>query len=265
MKNLVLVKMLILSVLVSGMFSCCTSHKDKKIPVTTDSELARKLYFEADALFEKVYISEAVAQLEEALAVDPDFFMAAYGLATYYMFLEDNSDFLKYAAQAIRSDITLSKGENLLKGALQKLMVDQNADVTELGRELVKFYPDDPYAYFHFTFFQQITEDYQGQVENLLKAAEIKEDPANVLNTLGYTYMAMEQFKEAAEVFDRYIELKPDEPNPYDSKGDYYMAVEEYGKAYDSFMKAVDIDSTWTGSLQKATKARAMTNSSEKE
>lgn len=261
----VIVKILILSVLVFGLVSCNTSHKDKKIPFTTDSELARKLYFEADELFEKVYISEAVAHLEEALAEDPDFFMAAYGLATHYMFFEDNRDFLKYAAQAIRSDITLSKGENLLKTALQKLMVDQNADVTDLGRELVKLYPDDPYAYFHLTFFQQITEDYQGQVENLLKAAEIKEDPANVLNTLGYTYMAMEQFNEAAEAFDKYIELKPDEPNPYDSKGDYYMAVEEYGKAYDSFMKAVDIDSTWTESLQKAKQAHTMINSPEKE
>jgi len=73
--------------------------------------------------------------------------------------------------------------------------------------------------------------------------------------------MDMERFDEAAEALDKYIELKPDEPNPYDSKGDYYMAVEEYGKAYESFMKAVGIDSTWTGSLRKANKTRAMINS----
>lgn len=263
MKNLVPVKMLILSVLGFWIFSCGTSYKNEKIPVTTDSESALKLYIEADELFEKVYISEAVAHLEEALAEDPDFFMAAYGLATHFMFFEDNSDFLKYAAQAIRSDITLSRGENLLKDALQKLMVDQNADVTHFGKDLVKLYPDDPYAYFHLTFFQQIIEDYQGQVDNLMKAAKLKEDPANVFNTLGYTYMAMEKFEEAAEAFDKYIELKPDEPNPYDSKGDYYMAVEEYGKADDSFMKAFELDSTWTGSLQKANKARILINSTE--
>jgi tetratricopeptide (TPR) repeat protein len=152
LKNRVFVKMMILSVLVLWMISCITSVKDEKIPVSTESENARLLYLRADTLFEKVYISEAVALLEDALA----------------------------------------------------------------------------------------------------------EDPVNILNTLGYTYMAMEQFEEAAKALDKYIELKPDDPNPYDSKGDYYMAVEEYGKAYESFMKAVKIDSTWTGSLQKANRARAM-------
>jgi hypothetical protein len=47
-------------------------------------------------------------------------------------------------------------------------------------------------AYFHLAFFQQIIEDYQGQVVTLLKNAEIKEDPANVYNSLGNTYMAGE-------------------------------------------------------------------------
>jgi tetratricopeptide (TPR) repeat protein len=142
-----------------------------------------------------------------------------------------------------------------------KSVKDQNADVTESGKELVKLYPNDPDAYFHLAFFQQIIEDYQGQVETLLKAAEIKEDPAYVYNSLGYTYMAMGQFDDAAKALDKYLGLKPEEPNPYDSKGDYYMAVEEYGKAYESFMKAVEIDSTWTGSLRKAKKASAMINS----
>ena len=261
MKNREIVKMLILSFLALWVISCATSVKDEKIPFTTGSERARLLYHRADALFEKVYISEAVALLEEALEEDPDFFMAAYGLATHYMFFEDNRDFLKYAAQAIQSEISLSKGENLLKAALHELLEDQNKDVTEFGKELVKLYPDDPDAYFHLTFFKQITGDYQGQVETLLKAAEIIDDPSNIYNTLGYTYMDMERFDEAAEALDKYIELKPDEPNPYDSKGDYYMAVEEYGKAYESFMKAVGIDSTWTGSLRKANKARAMIKS----
>jgi Tfp pilus assembly protein PilF len=251
----VTVKMLILSVLVFWVASCNTSVKEEKIPVTTESEGARMLYLKADALFEKVYISEAVALLEEALEEDPDFFMAAYGLATHYMFFEDNRDFRKYAALAIQSEITLSKGENLLKAALQTLLEDQDADVTEFGKELVKLYPNDLYAYFHLTFFQQITEDYQGQVETLLKVAEIKEDPANIFNSLGYSYMDMGQFNDAEKALDKYLELKPEEPNPYDSKGDYYMAIEEYGKAYESFMKAVEMDSTWTGSLRKAKKA----------
>lgn len=258
MRSRIFVNRLMFPVLVLWLFSCSNSVKNEKIPLSTVSEDARVLYLRADALFEKVYITEAIDFLEEALEEDPDFFMAAYGLATHYMFLEDNGEFLKYATQAVRSETTLSKGENLLKTALKTLLEDQQADVTEYGKELVKLYPHDPDAYSHLTFFQQITGDYQGQVKTLLKALEIKDDPANIYNTLGYTYMALEQYDKAAAALDKYIQLNPDDPNPYDSKGDYYMEVNEYGKAYDSFMEAVKMDSTWTGSLRKANKASAM-------
>ncbi len=63
--------------------------------------------------------------------------------------------------------------------------------------------------------------------------------------------MALEQYEKAEEALDKYIQLKPDDPNPYDSKGDYYMAVE--------------IDSTRTGSLRKARRARALIKSDKEE
>ncbi len=265
MKNQGIVRMLIFTVPALWVVACSTSVRDEKIPVTTGSENARLLYDKADAFFEKVYIPQAVNLLEEALAQDPNFFMAAYDLATYHMYFEDKGAFIKYARQAVHSEITLSKGENLLKGALQKLLEDQKTDVTEIGKELIKLYPHDPEAYFQLSFYQQIIGDYQGQVATLMKAAEIKEDPANVFNMLGYAYMAMEQYEDAAEVLDKYLYLKPDEPNPYDSKGDYYMAIEDYGKAYESFLKAVEMDSTWTGSIRKANKARAMMKTDDEE
>ncbi len=112
--------------------------------------------------------------------------------------------FQKHAAQAIQSKFTLSKGENLLKAALQKLLEDQKADVREFGKELVELYPDNPDAYFHLSFFQRIAGDYQGHVETLLRAAEIKEDPANIYNALGYIYMDMEKFDKASDALVKY-------------------------------------------------------------
>jgi tetratricopeptide (TPR) repeat protein len=192
MKNRRMIRIMILSALALWPVSCITSLRHEKIPVTTGSESARLLYDQADALFEKVYIPQAVDLLGGALAEDPGFFMAAYGLATHHIYSEDKGAFMKYAEQAVQAEIKLSKGEFLLKTALQKLLQDQDADVTEAGKELVKLYPKDP--------------------------------------------------------------------DPYDSKGDYFMAIEEYGSAYESFMKAYEIDSTWTGSLRKAERARTMTD-----
>ena len=221
------------------------------------------LYDEADAFFEKVYIVQGIDLLENALTEDPDFFMAAYGLATYHMYAEEEVAFRKYAEQAVQSAYRLSRGEKLLKSVLQQLLEDPQADVTTTGIELVKLYPDDPDAYFHLAFFQGIAGDYHGQVETLLKAAAIKEYPATVYNSLGYAYMDLGQFEDAAAAFDKYLELKPEEPNPHDSKGDYYMAIGEYELAHESYMRSVSLDSTWKGSLQKANRAMIQINRKE--
>lgn len=173
MENRVIVKMLVLAVLVTWIASCTTSVEEEKISVTTGSESARLLYLRADTLFEKVYISKAIALLGEALAEDPDFFMDAYGLATHYMFFEDNTDFQKHAAQAIQSKITLSKGENLLKAALQKLLEDQNADVREFGKELVKLYPDAPNPHDSKGDYYMAVEEYGKAYDSFMKAVDI--------------------------------------------------------------------------------------------
>jgi len=54
------IEMLIISFLLLWAVSCTSSVKEEKIPATTDSESARLLFLRADAIFEKVYISEAV-------------------------------------------------------------------------------------------------------------------------------------------------------------------------------------------------------------
>ena len=150
-------------------FATCNPSRGKKIPVTTESEIARTMYLEAGKYFEKVYISQAVELLERALDEDPAFFMAAYGLATHHLFAEEKGEFLTYAEQALHSNLPLSTGETLLKAALQMLYKDQQADVAEYGKELVRRYPYDPDAYFHLSFFQEISGDRTGQIETLLK------------------------------------------------------------------------------------------------
>ena len=99
---------MIVSVLAFWIVSCSTSVRDKNIPVTTDSESARLLYDKADAFFEKVYIPQAVDLLKGALAEDPDFFMAAYGLATHHIYTEDKGVFIKYACISFMQSSSLS-------------------------------------------------------------------------------------------------------------------------------------------------------------
>jgi len=249
-----------LPVIILFLVPLCTQEvKETKIPVTTESESALALYKEGITAGEQVYLDKALDLFNQALADDPDFFMAGYTLATYYLYLGNNEEFQKVAEQALKSKAELSEGEELMKTMLGMWVADPKADATETGKKLVEMYPEDYQAYNQLAFSQIIINDFAGEVETFKKALEVTENQAPIYNVLGYAYMELEQYEEAESVLDKYIEMEPNLPNPYDSKGDYFMKVEEYGKAYESYMKAYEIDSLW--SYTKAMNAKALHDS----
>ncbi|MBN1133114.1 MAG: tetratricopeptide repeat protein [Bacteroidales bacterium] len=255
MKNVSFLKVLIPACFV--LLTCyCTTTTEDKIPVTTESGKALDLYNQALVASDEVYVGRAMDLLEKALAEDPQFFMAAYSLATFNLYFGNMEAFQKNAQQALSTELKLSKGENLMKQALEKLVEDPDADVTSIGRELVEMYPGDDAAYFQMALFQWLNEDYEGAIDTYTKALEITENDAPIYNLMGYNYLQQEQFDKAEEVFNKYIELAPDLPNAYDSKGDYFLAVGDLKAAYESFMKALEIDSLFTTSLEKAAKVK---------
>ncbi|MFO7934503.1 MAG: hypothetical protein R6U78_10515 [Bacteroidales bacterium] len=237
------------------LFSAC-AREETKIPVTTDSEEALELYQKATSAMEDVYVAKATDLLDQALEEDPDFFMAAYNLATLNLYFGNEVEFQRYAEKAMASETNLSEGEEIMRTMLEKLMEDADADVTDLGNQLVEMYPEDPVAYSQLAFAQIMANDYEGVVNTYMDALEVAEDSASIYNMMGYAYMELGRMDQARSVFDRYIEMEPGLPNPYDSRGDYYMRIEDYEKAYENYMKAHEIDTTW--GYDKAMQAKQM-------
>ena len=240
---------------------CNQCAKENKMTVTTNSESAKELYDEAGTAWEDYYISQFEKLTLEALKEDPDFFMANYQLTWYYHYFKNEDKFKEYGEAAVNCKAKLSKGELLLKDAVSKLLEDSNADLTDIGKQLIKMYPNDVDAYSLLSWYQFMTEDAEGHLGTLKSMLEITDKPAPVYNLLGYTYMTLENNEEAQIAFDKYIELAPNLPNSYDSKGDYFMNIKDYTNAYEMFMKAHEIDSLW--SFKKAMKAKAMADSLE--
>jgi predicted Zn-dependent protease len=241
--------------------SCQKPVKENLIPVTTDSENAREYYDKAKKELDAYHLEAARTLMLKAIEEDTCFFMPYYNLATQELFLGNLDSFREIASNALACEIKLSKGEQILKEALQKLYGNPKADVSELGIRLVKLYPHDVEAYLNHYLFLYIAGKNEESVISLKKALAVAENPAPVYNNLGYVYLSLNKYEEAKNAFDKYIELEPDNPNPYDSKGDFFMAVKDYEKAYESYMKASEIDSTWTLSHNKALKARAKLDS----
>jgi hypothetical protein len=239
MKNLIIS----LLIIIAGILAC--SQAPKKIPVTTKSETALKLYNEAIEARADVYLSRYMKLSDSAIKEDPDFFMASYQMAMQYLYFNNITRFKKYGEMAVNSKLKLSKGELILKDAVQKLLENPKADVTDLGRKIIELYPEDVSAYFSQFFSQVVIKDTAGLELTLKKALEVTDDPAPVYNVLGYVYMNESKWEDAAAALDKYIELKPNIPNPYDSKGDYFMRIKDYENAYKSYMKAHEIDTLW--------------------
>ncbi len=239
----------LLACLIFLVFSC--SRQDT-IPVTTSSEEALNFYNQAIVAMEKVYMDKSYDLLDQALEEDPDFFRANYMKALNSFYFKEMEEFEEFGRKALDSKAKLSRGEELMKEALEKLLENNEADVTELGKELVRLYPNDKMAYYQLASFQTIINDNEGIIKTYTDVLEVTDNPAPVYNVLGYTYMTLDKMQEAEKSFDKYIELAPDQPNPYDSKGDYFMRLGEYEQAYEQYMKAFEIDTDFQMSYNKA-------------
>ena len=230
--------------------------KQEKMPVTSSSQDAIVLYEKSNEALENVYTNKYRELIDQALDLDPDFFMAAYSGSIYYLWMKNDRNFEKYSEIAVNTDSRLKKKKKIMQKALQALVEDKNADVSEFGKKLVKLYPKDKNSYYQLAIYQDFAEDTEGMIKTYEQLMDITENPAPVYNVLGYAYMEAERMEDAEKAFNKYIELAPDEPNPYDSKGDYYMAKGDFKKAYEHFMKAYNIDAEFTISYEKAIAAR---------
>jgi Tfp pilus assembly protein PilF len=241
MKKLFLLMMLLLT----GIPVFSQPKEGKLMPVTTNSKSAFSYYNQAMKYFDDVYLNKAIETCKKALDQDPDFFMANYQLASYYLLNRSGDSFDEYADAAINCKAKLNDAEELLKEALVRLK-QGTINVTDLGKKLVEMYPNDPNSYNNLVSFQSLAGDSTGIVETLNKAVKIASNAASFYNQLGYAYLTLKESDKAEVAFDKYIELEPKNPNVYDSKGDYYMYIKKYDKAYESYMTAYSMDSSFS-------------------
>ena len=234
----------------------CTEEKPASVmPLTTDSELALKLYETGMVAFDQFQQKLAWNNLYMAVEQDPDFFMA-----NFWMFYMSSKESKKAADKAFQSEAQLNPAEEQVRMALKYLVDGQEEKVVEHLQNLVDMYPSDPQTHKILYLLQQmIFKDYEGAITSLERAIRECPDFPLAYNQLGYAYTELEDYENAEEALDNYIRLAPDQANPYDSKGDFFMTTKQFEKALDSYMKAYKIDpSTFEVSKKKAKKAKML-------
>ena len=216
-----------------------------KVPVTTKSDEARKLYDEGLVLFDQIRFHEAHQKFQQAAAKDPDFAMAHYQLA---ITSPSNKETGAHAKQAVALAGAASEGERLAILSLQAGIDSDPAKSLEYSKEAVKKYPDDERARLHLGFAYSGLQENEKAVDELKKAIEINPRFSPAYNLLGYAYRPIGNYDEAEKAFKKYIELVPNDPNPYDSYAELLMKTGRFDESIAQYRKALSLDPHFVGS-----------------
>jgi tetratricopeptide (TPR) repeat protein len=216
-----------------------------KVPVTTKSEEAKKLYDEGLALSDQTRFHDARQKFQQAAAKDPDFAMAHYQLA---LSSPSNKAALAHLTQAVALSEKASEGERLAILGLQASFNADPAKSLEYAKEAVAKYPGDERARQTLASGYSGEQEYEKAIEELTKAIEINPDFSSAYNSLGYAYRPLNQNAEAEQAFKKYIELVPNDPNPYDSYAELLMNTGRFDESIVQYRKALSIDPHFTNS-----------------
>ena len=216
-----------------------------KIPITTSSEEARKLYLQGRDLFEKLRGTDARKYFEQAVAKDKTFALAHLQLATT---APSAKEFFEAAKQAVALAPKASEGERLLIQALDAGLKGNVAAQRDDLTKVTQLFPKDERgqnALGQYYFGQQ---DYPSAIAAYKRATAINPAFSQPYNQLGYAYRFTGQYGDAETTFKKYIEIIPDDPNPYDSYAELLMKMGRFEDSIKNYEKALGLSPNFVAS-----------------
>jgi tetratricopeptide (TPR) repeat protein len=243
MKGLTYAMLLLFMSLAMG--SCAKKVDEGKIPITSSSDEAKKEFILGRDLAEKLLITDAIAHLDKAIALDPNFASAYLSRANVSF---TGTDFFANMNKAVAAADKVSEGERLLIMA-----TEANADGNPEKRQecldkVANLYPNDERAHFLLGGHYFQVQDYNKAIEQYKKAVEINPNYSPVYNILGYAYRQVDNYPEAEKAFKKYTELIPNDPNPYDSYAELLLKMGRFDESIANYQKALSIDSHFVNS-----------------
>jgi tetratricopeptide (TPR) repeat protein len=222
-----------------------TKSNSDKIAITTSSEEARQLYLKGRDLNEKLRATDARAQFEKAIALDPNFALAYVGLANTAGTPKEFFDATTHAA-SLESKVT--EGERHVILGLEAALKGDPAATLSHYNTLVKLFPNDERAQTLLgnAYFGQ--QDYRAAIEHFEKAIQINPSFSAPYNQLGYAYRFLDRDDDAEKTFKKYTELIPDDPNPYDSYAELLMKMGRFDDSIKAYQKALSMDPNFVAS-----------------
>jgi tetratricopeptide (TPR) repeat protein/DNA-binding winged helix-turn-helix (wHTH) protein len=211
--------------------------------VMTDNLAAYRHYTLGVEKANELLYAEAVASLEEAVRLDPEFAMAHARIGYTYALCWVRPDEAKpHLEKAFQLSGRLTEKDRLSITAWYAVAHQDYSAAIETYRKIISLDPLEVEAYWRLSRLLRGEERMEESVEAARQGLAVDSEAKDLYNVLGVTYMEMGRHDEAIATFRRYIELAPDDPNIYDSLGMAYQWAGRYAEAIQTFEKALSLN-----------------------
>jgi tetratricopeptide (TPR) repeat protein len=210
-----------------------------KIPITTRSDSARSLFVHARALNETLKPHEAHELFARSVALDANFALAEYYLASTAPTAKEVAEHL---GKALALAPTVSSGERLMILGMQARANADRALARQLAESLVTQYPQDERAHFILATVYSAQQLYPKVIAEYQKAIAINPNYSLAYNQIGYAYRAVDNQPAAEAAYKKYIGLMPNDPNPHDSYAELLMKLGRFDESIEQYRKALTAD-----------------------
>ena len=217
-----------------------------KVPITTDSAAARRLYEEGRDLLEKILRNDAYRLFAAAVERDESFALAHLMMAETAPDQETRAAALEKAVNLV-DRVTVGERMMIL-GTAASWKGDREGELAHF-QQLAATFPEDERALGRLGRIHMERGELPLAITYYKRAAAVNPEFSQAYNQLGYAYRAIERWDEAERSFLRYIELMPEEANPYDSYAELLLEMGRFEDSLAQYRAALDRNPSFLPSL----------------
>ncbi len=217
--------------------------KPQLAEVMTDNLKAYRYYSLALERAQGYHSTEAIALLERAVALDPQFAMAYARIGYIYVLVRVNEveKAKPYLERAFQLAHRLTDKDRLYIQAWYALAHNDKEAAIRRYRELVLQYPLEVESYWRLGWLLGFVGRQEGQLAVYQRGLAIDPEAKEIYNQLGFVYSEQGHYNEAIAAHKRYVELAPAEPNAHDSLGMTYTEAGRYEEAIAELKRALEL------------------------
>ncbi len=228
--------------LASHLGSRSEEQTDRNATVMTNNLEAYRYYSLGVEKSRALQTQEAIALLEKAVQLDPEFAMAYARIGYTYVLTSARIDEGKpYLEKAFKLTHRLSEYDRLNISAWYALANQDYEAAIKSFRDIIERYPLEVEAYQRLGRLLHGEDRFDEAVEILKQGLVIDPGAKELYNSLGSTYSDMGHHDDAIPTYQHYVQLAAQEPNSHDSLGLGYEGAGRYNEAIEEYERALSI------------------------